>query len=64
MTPADFNRFRNLLGEGSGFQSAMYRRLEFLLGLKSEPLVRPFRRQPRCTPSWSRRCTRRACGTR
>mgnify|MGYP001049305505 CR=1 FL=1 len=46
MTPADFNRFRNLLGEGSGFQSAMYRRLEFLLGLKSEPLVRPFRHQP------------------
>ncbi|MEE6262690.1 tryptophan 2,3-dioxygenase [Plantactinospora sonchi] len=46
MTPADFNKFRNLLGEGSGFQSAMYRHLEFLLGLKSESLVRPFRRQP------------------
>jgi tryptophan 2,3-dioxygenase len=46
MTPADFNQFRNLLGEGSGFQSAMYRQLEFLLGLKSAPLVRPFRRQP------------------
>ncbi|MEO3748297.1 tryptophan 2,3-dioxygenase family protein [Plantactinospora sp. B5E13] len=47
MTPADFNRFRNLLGEGSGFQSAMYRHLEFLLGLKTESLVRPFRRQPK-----------------
>jgi tryptophan 2,3-dioxygenase len=46
MTPADFNRFRNLLGEGSGFQSAMYRQLEFLLGLKNAGLVRPFRRQP------------------
>ncbi|GAB3986655.1 tryptophan 2,3-dioxygenase [Plantactinospora veratri] len=46
MTPADFNRFRNLLGEGSGFQSAMYRQLEFLLGLKSATLVRPFHRQP------------------
>ncbi|MEV4756060.1 tryptophan 2,3-dioxygenase family protein [Micromonospora sp. NPDC049559] len=46
MTPADFNRFRNLLGEGSGFQSAMYRHLEFLLGLKNAALVRPFRRQP------------------
>ncbi|MBK1782720.1 tryptophan 2,3-dioxygenase [Prauserella sp. ASG 168] len=46
MTPADFNRFRNLLGEGSGFQSAMYRHLEFRLGLKSAPLIRPFRRQP------------------
>jgi tryptophan 2,3-dioxygenase len=46
MTPADFNRFRNMLGEGSGFQSAMYRQLEFLLGLKSATLVRPFHRQP------------------
>ncbi|MGV9981384.1 tryptophan 2,3-dioxygenase [Micromonospora wenchangensis] len=47
MTPADFNRFRNLLGEGSGFQSAMYRQLEFLLGLRDPALIRPFRRQPR-----------------
>jgi tryptophan 2,3-dioxygenase len=46
MTPADFNRFRDLLGEGSGFQSAMYRRLEFTLGLKTASLVRPFARQP------------------
>lgn len=45
MTPADFNRFRNLLGEGSGFQSAKYRHLEFLLGLKTAALIRPFRRQ-------------------
>ncbi|NDL58277.1 tryptophan 2,3-dioxygenase [Phytoactinopolyspora mesophila] len=46
MTPTDFNRFRDLLGEGSGFQSAMYRHLEFLLGLKTASLVRPFKRQP------------------
>ena len=46
MTPADFNRFRNLLGEGSGFQSAMYRHMEFLLGLRDPALIRPFRRQP------------------
>ncbi|MFD9127297.1 tryptophan 2,3-dioxygenase [Kitasatospora sp. NPDC059571] len=46
MTPADFNRFRNLLGEGSGFQSAMYRRLEFALGLRTASLIRPFRSQP------------------
>ncbi|WP_229403497.1 tryptophan 2,3-dioxygenase [Micromonospora okii] len=45
MTPADFERFRNLLGEGSGFQSAMYRHLEFLLGLRDPALIRPFRRQ-------------------
>lgn len=45
MTPADFNRFRGLLGEASGFQSAMYRHVEFLLGLKSAALIRPFKRQ-------------------
>ena len=45
MSPADFNRFRNLLGEASGFQSAMYRQLEFLLGLRDPTLIRPFRRQ-------------------
>ncbi|GAA0381325.1 tryptophan 2,3-dioxygenase [Acrocarpospora corrugata] len=46
MTPADFNRFRDLLGEASGFQSAMYRHLEFLLGLRNAALIRPFHRQP------------------
>ncbi|HKS44523.1 MAG TPA: tryptophan 2,3-dioxygenase family protein [Amycolatopsis sp.] len=46
MTPADFNRFRELLGEASGMQSAMYRKLEFRLGLKTASLVRPFRRDP------------------
>ncbi|MEU7174846.1 tryptophan 2,3-dioxygenase family protein [Micromonospora tulbaghiae] len=45
MSPADFNRFRDRLGEGSGFQSAMYRQLEFLLGLRDRALIRPFRRQ-------------------
>ncbi|GAA0911331.1 tryptophan 2,3-dioxygenase [Nonomuraea longicatena] len=46
MTPSDFNRFREQLGDGSGFQSAMYRHLEFALGLKSDSVIRPFRRQP------------------
>ncbi|HEX6967736.1 MAG TPA: tryptophan 2,3-dioxygenase family protein [Micromonosporaceae bacterium] len=46
LTPAEFNRFRDQLGEGSGFQSAMYRHLEFLLGLKTASMIRPFRRLP------------------
>ncbi|GAB3814050.1 tryptophan 2,3-dioxygenase [Micromonospora zhanjiangensis] len=46
MTPADFNKFRDLLGEGSGFQSAMYRHLEFRLGLRNAKLIRPFRQDP------------------
>lgn len=47
LTPARFNAFRDALGEASGFQSAMYRHLEFLLGNKSEPLTRPHRGNPR-----------------
>nr|WP_307872891.1 tryptophan 2,3-dioxygenase family protein [Actinoplanes ovalisporus] len=43
MTPADFNKFRDMLGEGSGFQSAMYRQVEFLLGLRTRSLMRPFK---------------------
>lgn len=39
MTPAEFNSFRGELGEGSGFQSAMYRKMEFLLGNKSRQMV-------------------------
>ncbi|MDH2426286.1 tryptophan 2,3-dioxygenase family protein [Sphaerisporangium sp. TRM90804] len=46
LTPVRFNAFREALGEASGFQSAMYRHLEFLLGNKSEPLTRPHRRSP------------------
>lgn len=45
MTPMDFNRFRDQLGEASGLQSAMYRHVEFLLGLKNPALLRPFKRQ-------------------
>jgi tryptophan 2,3-dioxygenase len=44
LTPRRFNGFRGALGEASGFQSYAYRHLEFLLGLKSEALVRPHRR--------------------
>ncbi|SNS32980.1 tryptophan 2,3-dioxygenase [Streptosporangium subroseum] len=46
LTPAQFNSFRDALGEGSGFQSALYRHVEFLLGSKSEALIRPHRRNP------------------
>ncbi|UNO41145.1 tryptophan 2,3-dioxygenase family protein [Streptomyces sp. MST-110588] len=47
LTPAQFNSFRGALGEGSGFQSAMYRRLEFLLGEKSSSMLVPHRGAPR-----------------
>jgi tryptophan 2,3-dioxygenase len=35
MTPADYSRFRGMLGSSSGFQSYQYRALEFLLGAKN-----------------------------
>ncbi|MFF8831827.1 tryptophan 2,3-dioxygenase family protein [Streptomyces sp. NPDC015131] len=47
LTPAQFNAYRGALGEGSGFQSAMYRRLEFLLGEKSASMLVPHRGAPR-----------------
>ncbi|WP_269858643.1 tryptophan 2,3-dioxygenase family protein [Streptomyces sp. RPT161] len=43
LTPVQFNSYRSALGEGSGFQSAMYRRLEFLLGEKSSSMLVPHR---------------------
>jgi tryptophan 2,3-dioxygenase len=47
LTPAQFNGFRTAFGEASGFQSAMYRRLEFLLGDKSRSMLTPHRGHPR-----------------
>ncbi|QKW51430.1 tryptophan 2,3-dioxygenase family protein [Streptomyces buecherae] len=47
MTPGEFNAYRSALGEGSGFQSAMFRRLEFLLGDKAASMLVPHRGAPR-----------------
>ncbi|MFI6101005.1 tryptophan 2,3-dioxygenase [Lentzea sp. NPDC051213] len=46
MTPTEFNSFRDALGEGSGFQSGMYREMEFLLGEKSASMLVPHRAVP------------------
>ncbi|MEQ9661315.1 MAG: tryptophan 2,3-dioxygenase [Parasphingopyxis sp.] len=34
MTPADYTQFRHVLGTSSGFQSAQFRQVEFMFGLK------------------------------
>ena len=39
MTPADYMRFRDSLGQSSGFQSWQYRLLEFMLGNKESKLI-------------------------
>ena len=36
MTPADYLKFRDVLGTSSGFQSAQFRTVEFLLGIRLE----------------------------
>ncbi|MFD7923742.1 tryptophan 2,3-dioxygenase [Streptomyces sp. NPDC059740] len=47
LTPTQFDAFRGALGDGSGFQSTMYRRVEFLLGEKSASMLVPHRGAPR-----------------
>lgn len=47
LTPGQFNAYRGALGDASGFQSATYRRLEFLLGEKSAAMLTPYRGAPR-----------------
>ena len=42
MTPADYMKFRDILGPSSGFQSLQYRAIEFLLGNKNEGMLRVF----------------------
>ncbi|MDF5754233.1 tryptophan 2,3-dioxygenase family protein [Spongiactinospora sp. TRM90649] len=46
LTPPLFNAFRAELGEASGFQSAMYRQIEFMLGDRTGHLAQVHRGDP------------------
>lgn len=46
MTPADYLRFRDKLGQSSGFQSWQYRCMEYKLGNKNKAMARVFAREP------------------
>jgi tryptophan 2,3-dioxygenase len=46
MTPNDFNTFRDLLNPASGFQSAQFRELEFISGMKEPVLMKALSMQP------------------
>ncbi len=46
ITPSDYSAFRNTLGRSSGFQSAQYRMLEFLIGNKNADTIEVFRTDP------------------
>ena len=46
LTPNEYLEFRDTLGHASGFQSAQYREVEFLLGNKDESALKPFQHVP------------------
>lgn len=46
LTPSEYVEFRHVFGKASGFQSAQYRLLEFVLGNKSRKMLRFFEHQP------------------
>jgi tryptophan 2,3-dioxygenase len=46
LTPSDYMKFRDVLGSSSGFQSAQYREIEFLLGNKNAQYVKVFEYDP------------------
>ena len=46
MTPADYTRFRETLGQSSGFQSHQYRMIEFVLGNRNVNMLKPHAHVP------------------
>lgn len=47
MTPADYLKFRDDLGQSSGFQSFQYREIEYRLGNKNAELIEVHRNNPK-----------------
>ena len=46
LTPSEYAQFRHVFGKASGFQSAQYRILEFMLGNKSRSMLSVYEHQP------------------
>lgn len=46
MTPSDYTRFRDALGQSSGFQSHQYRLIEFMLGNRNRAMLKPHAHRP------------------
>ena len=46
LTPSEYSEFRHVFGKASGFQSAQYRILEFMLGNKSRSSMVVYAQQP------------------
>ncbi|PPA72288.1 tryptophan 2,3-dioxygenase [Jeotgalibacillus proteolyticus] len=46
LTPSEYSEFRDSLGQASGFQSYQYRMIEFLLGFKTNHVLKIYEKQP------------------
>ncbi len=46
MTPSEYTRFRDALGQSSGFQSWQYRLIEYALGNRNPAMLRPHEHRP------------------
>lgn len=46
MTPSEYTAFRDALGQSSGFQSAQYREIEYLVGNRNPAMLRPHEHRP------------------
>src|SRR5947207_12323198 len=46
LTPSEYGEFRHVLGPASGFQSAQYRLVQFILGNKDAPMLEVHRESP------------------
>jgi tryptophan 2,3-dioxygenase len=51
MTPADYTRFRHVLGTSSGFQSDQFRTVEVMLGVREGPMLGPMTLEAASRPS-------------
>jgi tryptophan 2,3-dioxygenase len=54
LTPSEYAQFRDVFGKASGFQSAQYRILEFMLGNKNRSMLKVYEHQP----EWHERLAR------
>jgi tryptophan 2,3-dioxygenase len=46
MTPSEYTRFRDSLGQSSGFQSHQYRQIEYVLGNRNRAMLKPHAHRP------------------
>lgn len=51
MTPSDYTRFRESLGQSSGFQSRQYRVIEYMLGNRNAAMLKPHAHDEAATAS-------------